>query len=132
MVHITAHIGSASIGNACDQRLLLHRKQCHSPSFITMYHTGVYMEIRGLVSRSGFLPPRRLPSKEKDGSDHALMRASLWRRLTFRSADTEWALRLVHLNTAEFYMKRKYRNLTLIEEPKSLFPFRAHFLGHVT
>jgi len=32
------------------------------------------MKIRDLVSRSGFLPPRRLPSREKDGGDHALLR----------------------------------------------------------
>ena len=68
-------IGSASIRNVCEKRSLLHRKQCHSPFFIIRYHTGVYMEIRGLVSRSGFLPPGRLLSKEKDGSDHALLLA---------------------------------------------------------
>jgi hypothetical protein len=60
------------------------------------------MEIRGLVSRFGFLAPERLPNKEEDGSYHELLLVSLWRKVTFRSADTEWALRLVHLNTAGF------------------------------
>jgi hypothetical protein len=60
------------------------------------------MEIRGLVSSFGFLAPERFPSKEEDGSYNELLLVSLWGRVTFRSADTEWALGLVHLNTAGF------------------------------